>query len=101
MIDQRVQYDKKRLVDYCRQNNIRRLAVFGSAIHGDMGPDSDLDLLVDLKEPVGYFRFVRMEAELRPIFGECKRVDLLTRNSLSKFFRDEILKECEVIYEEK
>lgn len=101
MIDHRLKYDPKRLVDYCKQNNIKRLAVFGSAIHGTMGPNSDLDLLVDLKMSVGYFRFVRMEEDLGNIFEGCKRVDLLTRNSLSKFFRDEVVKECEVIYEER
>lgn len=31
----------------CRSHKVRELSLFGSAARGEMGPDSDFDLLVD------------------------------------------------------
>ncbi|MHC4682532.1 MAG: nucleotidyltransferase family protein, partial [Planctomycetota bacterium] len=39
--------DKERIADFCRRHNIDRLAIFGSALRSDFGPDSDIDVLVD------------------------------------------------------
>ena len=39
---------KDRIADFCRRYHIRRLAVFGSALRDDFGPDSDVDVLVDV-----------------------------------------------------
>ena len=33
--------------EFCRRHQIRRLAMFGSALHGDQGPDRGLDLFVE------------------------------------------------------
>ena len=36
-----------RLVEFCRANGIMRLAIFGSALRDDIGPESDIDVLVE------------------------------------------------------
>ena len=36
-----------RLVEFCRANGIMRLAIFGSALRDDFGPESDIDVLVE------------------------------------------------------
>ena len=36
-----------RLVEFCRANGITRLAIFGSALRDDFGPESDIDVLVE------------------------------------------------------
>ncbi|HDJ38369.1 MAG TPA: nucleotidyltransferase [Methanosarcinales archaeon] len=100
MIAEQVKFDLDRVSEYCRQHNIRRLAVFGSAVHGDMRPDSDLDLLIEFKSPVGLFAMVEMEDEMKNLFPSVPKVDLVTKNSLSKYFRDEVIKEAEVVYAE-
>lgn len=85
------------LADYCRRNNIRRLALFGSALRDDFRPDSDLDILIEF-EPgtrVG-LRFFAIERELSNLFG--RKVDLNTPNFLSPYFRDEVLDEAENLY---
>jgi uncharacterized protein len=81
---------------FCRKNQIRRLSLFGSVLHGDDRPDSDIDLLVDF-EPgakVGYFDMARMEDELAGMLG--RRVDLRTAEELSRYFRAQVLEEAEV-----
>ena len=41
-----VSVDQERLAEFCRQNGVRRLAIFGSALRDDFGPDSDVDVLI-------------------------------------------------------
>lgn len=63
------------LSDFCRRNHIRRLALFGSILREDFGPESDVDVLVEF-EPgtrVG-LRFFALERELSQLIG--RKVDL-------------------------
>ena len=41
-----IQIDEATLADFCRRWKVRELALFGSALRQDFGPDSDVDLLV-------------------------------------------------------
>lgn len=88
---------KDKIADFCRQHHIRRLSVFGSALRGDFAPDSDLDVLVEFDE--GHepgFAFFGMQDELSDLLG--RKVDLHTPGFLSRYFRDKVLKEAEVLY---
>lgn len=75
---------------------IRSVAIFGSHAKGEESPESDVDILVDLSEPVG-FPFISLANDLSERLG--KKVDLLTPESISPYMRDEILKTRKVIYE--
>jgi len=90
---------KKKIADFCRKNNIRRLAFFGSVLRDDFGPDSDVDVLVEFetRARVGFFELYDMEQELSHLLGS-RKVDINTPKSLSKYFRDEVLRESEVQY---
>jgi hypothetical protein len=85
------------IADLCLRNHIRRLALFGSILREDFGPQSDVDVLVEF-EPgqTPGFDFIRIQDNLSEILG--RPVDLHTPLSLSKYFRDEILREAEVLY---
>ena len=84
---------------FCRDNHIRKLAVFGSSLRGDARPDSDLDLLIEFEDdiPVGLFTFVTIQEELSALFG--RQVDLNTAGFLSPHFRQRVTDEARVIYE--
>ena len=92
---------KDRLAEFCRTHGICRLAVFGSALREDFGPDSDIDVLVEL-EPgrTPGFGFVTIAAELSDLFG--RHVDVLTRSSVERsqnyIRRKAILESTKVIY---
>ncbi|HEV8678218.1 MAG TPA: nucleotidyltransferase family protein [Stellaceae bacterium] len=90
-------YDKEALESLCRQYRIRRLALFGSVRKGTDRPDSDVDLLVEFEVGAvpGFLRLARIERELSSLLGG-RRVDLRTPQDLSRYFRDEILREAEV-----
>ena len=88
-----------RIADFCRRNRIRRLALFGSVLRDDFGPDSDVDVLVEFEPAarVGLLRLAGMEIELGEILG--RKVDLNTPGFLSQYFRDKVLAEAEVQYD--
>lgn len=95
----RIEMPGELIADFCRRHRIRKLSVFGSAVRDDFGPDSDLDILVEF-EPgarVG-LDFFDMEAELSELLGV--EVDLNTEGFLSRYFRDQVLAEAEVQYEQ-
>jgi uncharacterized protein len=93
----RIDLPQERIDEFCRRHHIRRLAFFGSVLRDDFTPSSDVDVLVEF-EPgkTPGFAFFSMEEELSRILG--RRVDLNTPNSLSKYFRDEVLAEAEELY---
>ena len=74
---------KTDLVAFCQAHGIRRLAVFGSALRADFGPESDIDVLVEF-EPgrAPGLRFVSIAVERSPNYIR----------------RREILDSAEVIY---
>ncbi|HEV2854920.1 MAG TPA: nucleotidyltransferase family protein [Thermoanaerobaculia bacterium] len=90
-----------KLAEFCRRRHIRKLSLFGSTLHGDARPDSDVDLLVEFQPDsrVGLIQMARIERELSELIG--RKVDLRTPADLSRYFRDEVLREAEVQYEER
>ena len=99
MTQARIDIPKDKISEFCRRNHIRRLALFGSVLRDDFGPDSDVDVLVEF-EPgtrVGLLRLAGMEIELGEMLG--RKVDLNTPGFLSKYFRDRVLSEAEVHYD--
>ena len=93
----RISVDHNGLADFCRRHHIRKLSFFGSVLRDDFGVDSDVDVLVEF-EPghVPGFAFVGLQMELSELLG--RRVDLHTPQSLSRYFRDEVMREAQVQY---
>lgn len=95
----RISVDKEEIASFCRRHRIRRLAFFGSMLREDFTSDSDIDVLVDF-EPghlPGLFSIARMERELSAIL-EGRKIDLRTAEDLSRYFRNDVLREAEVRY---
>jgi predicted nucleotidyltransferase len=82
----------------CRGYGIRELAIFGSAVRGELRPDSDLDLLVEFQPQtrVGFLLLARLARELSELLG--RPVDLVPKDGLKPLIRDEVLAEAEVVY---
>ncbi|MDZ7361143.1 MAG: nucleotidyltransferase family protein [candidate division KSB1 bacterium] len=89
---------KESIAAFCKRNHIRKLAIFGSILRNDFGPDSDIDVVVefDPQHIPGYIRLAGMELELSEILGH--KVDLNTPNMLSRYFREQVLAQAEVQY---
>ena len=94
-IRRRINEALPRLTVYDR---VKRVSLFGSQLHQTAAGESDIDLLVEFSMPVGYFDLVGMEQDLEKSLGQ--RVDLVTPASLSTYFRADVLREAELLYEQ-
>lgn len=93
-----IRFDAAVITNFCRRNRVRKLSLFGSVLRDDFGPESDVDVLVELEADarIGLIGFAGIELELSGLLG--RRVDLNTPASLSPYFRDRVQAEAEVLY---
>lgn len=86
------------LAAFCRRHSIAKLSLFGSFLHGDNTPHSDIDLLVEFLPDarVSLLDLGGMSMELRELLG--RNVDLRTPADLSKYFRTAVLREARPLY---
>ncbi len=90
---------KEKLAEFCKRHGIRRLALFGSILRDDFGPKSDVDVLVEF-EPghvPSFFRLFEMQDELSSLF-KGRKVDLRTKEDLSRYFREKVVSTAVVQY---
>ncbi len=73
-------------------SNVR---VFGSVARGEDGPDSDIDLLVDVGPDTTAFDLLALGCDLEDELSV--RVDVGTESSLRPFLRAEVLAEALVL----
>src|SRR5215207_7724356 len=79
------------LAELCRRYQIRELSLFGSAVRGELRPDSDIDILVEFSAEanVGILAHLAAERELGVLLG--RRVDLVSKRAMREPLRKEIL----------
>ncbi|MFA6047386.1 MAG: nucleotidyltransferase family protein [Parcubacteria group bacterium] len=94
---------KKKLVEAIEKDphkeDIIKASIFGSYAYGEPHPDSDIDVLVEFRPNarIGLFEYVQIQRNFSDYCG--KKIDLLTPEGLSKYFRDEVLAKAETFYE--
>jgi len=88
---------KEVAVPILRQYGVETAAVFGSYARGDQNQESDIDILIEYAPNARKSLLVRARIinELRNALQ--RDVDVVTEKSLSRFFRDEVLREKKVI----
>ena len=93
-----INIDREKIAEFCRRWKIRELALFGSVLREDFGPESDVDVLVEFERgsTPGLITLASLEIELSGILG--RKADLRTPGDLSRYFRDDVLAEAEVQY---
>lgn len=92
------QVDSAKLAELCQQYGVMELSLFGSAVRGEMGPDSDIDVMVefDAAARIGILKFEALVEGLQALTG--RKIDLVTKRGLKPWVRPEVLKEARVIY---
>jgi predicted nucleotidyltransferase len=71
---------------------IKEISNFGSVVRREEGDISDIDILVDFSEPIGFFAFLELEEYLEQLLG--RKVDLVSRKALKPKIGERILKEA-------
>ena len=93
----RILIDREKIAGFCRRHHIRKLALFGSVLRDDFRSDSDIDVLVEFEEgKTPGLAFFAMQDELSVLLD--RRDDLNTPQCLSRYFRDKVLAEAEVVH---
>ena len=73
-----------------RRFGVRRIGVFGSIARGEEDADSDVDVLVELEEPIGW-ELVDLQDRLEEVLG--RRVDLVTVGALREEMSATVMEE--------
>jgi uncharacterized protein len=90
---------KGQIALFCQKWKIKEFSLFGSILRDDFRPDSDVDVLILLRDdaPWDLFDWVDMIEELKALFG--RQVDLVEQTAIDNpFRRHQIFKTRQVIY---
>jgi predicted nucleotidyltransferase len=94
-----IEISRPAVAEFCREHHIRKLALFGSVLRDDFGPESDIDVLVEF-EPghvPGLIGLAGLELQLSEILGG-RRIDLNTPGFFRPALRQKIMREAVVQY---
>ncbi len=90
---------KKEIIAVINKYPVNKVAIFGSYANGTNKNNSDIDILVNFKTPIGMFKFLELKDNLETALN--RKVDLLTYKSLeSSLIKEEVLKGAIEIYAE-
>ncbi len=90
------------IADFCKRWQITKLALFGSVLRDDFGPESDVDVLIRFHPEVQHslLDMARMRQELSRMLG--READLFERTVVERsrnyIRRRAILQTAEVVY---
>lgn len=105
MVINGVNFPEDRIAEFCVRHGVARLSVFGSILReptpeGGYGfrPSSDVDVLIEFQpdRTPGLLALSGMQIELSEMIG--RTVDLRTPLELSRYFRDEVLREARMLH---
>ena len=80
-----------------KRYGVARASVFGSVARGESKPESDIDLVISLKSPIGLFKFYELNDALEKTLGH--KVDLATPRSLNPHLARRIVNDLISVYE--
>ena len=86
------------IAEICRHHQVKELSVFGSAVRGEMRPDSDIDFLVDFLPGTrpGLLGLAALIRELTAAIG--RPVDVAVKPALKPLIRSRVLAEARLVY---
>lgn len=88
----------RRHENHLRTRGVTRLALFGSTARNDVGPESDVDLLieVDAARPFGLFAFLDLKDDLADLLG--RPVDLAFLDAMRPRLREAVLRDAVYVF---
>lgn len=71
------------------------MGIFGSYVRGEQNPDSDIDVLVKVRRPMGFARFIRLEGRISRLLGI--KADMVTEEALKPHIGRQISEEVRYV----
>ena len=93
----KIDFSREELEAICRRRAVKRLALFGSVLRDDFGPDSDVDVIVEFLDDFEGKRIYKIYDELEALFGG-RKVDLVELGSLNPRMKGHVLEHTEELY---
>ena len=88
----RLKEKRKEILRIAQAHGASNIRVFGSVARGEEGPESDLDLLVEMKPGSSLLDLVSLWQDLEDLLGH--KVDVITEGGISPYLRDRIYAEA-------
>jgi len=93
----KIDFSREELEAICRRRAVKRLALFGSVLRDDFGPESDVDVLIEFREDFEGKQIYRIFDELEELFGG-RRVDLVDPKQLKPRMKRHVMAQVEELY---
>jgi predicted nucleotidyltransferase len=74
------------------KHGVCSIRIFGSAVRGEAGPDSDIDFLIDVGPTTSSWFPAGLVLDLEEVLG--RRVEIVTEKALNPYIRDHVLREA-------
>ena len=82
---------ENKIVPILKRYGVSKAALFGSCVRGDMSPESDIDILVEIEKDISLLDFVGLKLELEEILG--RKVDVVEYCALKPILKEKVLRE--------
>jgi len=86
---------KSKIVPILKQHGIKKAAIFGSFVKGEVKSSSDVDVLVEIKSDMSLLDYIGIKLELEEALK--MRVDLVEYDTIKPIIKERILAEQVVI----
>lgn len=83
--------------DHLSTQPVKKAYLFGSYARGEQDETSDIDLMIELDDRVGVYKFVGIQLKLEELLG--KKVDLISTEGISRHIQPFIDKDKKLVYE--
>ena len=91
-IQETIREKREQISQIAKSHGANRVRLFGSAARGEAGPNSDVDVLVNMEPGRSLLDIIAIKQDLEDLLG--REVHVVTEASVSPYIRDEVLKEA-------
>lgn len=84
--------NREKILRLARRHGVTGIRVFGSMARGDAGPESDVDLLIEIGAETSAWFPGGLVAELEELLG--RKVKVITERGLDELLRERVLEEA-------
>ena len=86
---------KQKILPILQDYEVKKVALFGSCVRGEMKEESDVDILIDIRADISLLGFVGLKQKIEEALG--RKVDLVEYDTLKPLLKERILKEQVVL----
>ena len=83
---------REEILNIAKKFGAKNVRVFGSVARGEEGPESDIDIIVEMKQGSSLLDIIAIKQDIEELLG--RKVDVVTEASISPYIRNEVLREA-------